>query len=158
MNHYSELLNYIKSLAESDWFINTIVQGDPSDAFLDKAEIYPLLQIDIDSGGFTNGNVILFNVVLTCVQQRDTNKEEVNDRFYKNDNEVDNFNETLASLNRIWTIMFKDLCDKNITSSENPSIQKIHDSFNDRCDGWQLTFDVEMPNITLDICTTNECV
>lgn len=157
MNPYSQLLRYIKQLAESDYFINTIVQGDPSNAFLDKAEIYPLLQIDINSGGFTNGSVIVFNVVLTCVQQRDTNKEVDNDRFYKNDNEIDNLNEMLASLNRLWTIMYKDLCDKNITSSENPSFDRILDSHNDRLDGWQLTFDVELPNTELNICTNNEC-
>lgn len=157
MNQYSELLNYIKSLGESDPFINTIVQGDFDDAFLDKSEIYPLLHIEIDSGSFTNGQVVVFNVVLVCVQQRDTNKEIVNDRFYKNDNQIDNHNETLASLNRIWTIMYNDLCDKNITSSENPSIEKIADEHTDRVDGWRLTFDVEMPNVTLNICTNNEC-
>lgn len=157
MNQYSQLLNYIKQLAESDLFVNTIVQGEISQAFLDKGEIYPLLHIGINSGSFTNGNVIILNVELTCVQQRDTNKEIVNDRFYRNDNEIDNFNETLAVLNRIWTIMYKDLCDKNITSSENPSITKIEDAYTDRLDGWQLVFDVELPNTTIDICRDNEC-
>lgn len=158
MNQYSELLRYIKSLGESDPFINTITQGGTDESFKDRGEVYPLLDIDISSGGFTNGQVVIFNVELVCVQQRDTNKEIVNDRFYKNDNEIDNFNETLASLNRIWTIMYKDLCDKNIKSSENPSIEKVTDEFNDRVDGWRLVFDVEMPNVTLNICTDNECI
>lgn len=157
MNQYSQLLNYIKQLGESDLFVNTIAQGNIDEAFLDKGEIYPLLHIDIRTGSFTNGNVIILNVELTCVQQRDNNKEIVNDRFYKNDNEIDNFNETLAVLNRIWTIMYKDLCDKNITSSENPSITKIEDAFTDRLDGWQLNFDVELPNTTINICRDNEC-
>ena len=152
MNQYSELLYYLKSLAEADVFINTITQGDISEAFLNKADIYPMFHIAIDSGGLSNGNVIIFNVVLTCLQQRDTNKEIVNDKFFLNDNEVDNHNETLASLSKIWNTMFNDLNDLNITSSENPTLEKISDEKGDRLDGWQLTFDVEMPNTTLNIC------
>ena len=157
MNQYSQLLNYIKQLGESDSFVNTVVQGDISDAFLDKGEIYPLLHIDTRNGSFSNGQTIIFNVELTCVQQRDTNKEIVNDRFYKNDNEIDNFNETLSVLNRIWTIMYKDFCDQNITASENPSITKIEDSYTDRLDGWQLVFDVELPNTEINICNDIQC-
>ena len=157
MNHYSELINYIKQIAEQNNFVNTVVHGDIKDAFLDKVEIYPLLHIAIDAGSFTNGNTIIFNVQITCVQQRDTNKEIVNDRFYKNDNEIDNYNETLYVLNRIWTIMYKDFCDKNIIASENPSVQKIEDAFTDRLDGWQLDFEVELPNTTINICNDNPC-
>jgi len=158
MNQYSQLLKYFKELGESDLFINTIAQGRLSKAFLDKGDIYPLLHIAIDTGRFTNGNTIVFNVELTCVQQRDTNKEIVNDKFYNNDNEVDNMNEMLASLNRIWNIMYNDLCDKNILSSENPPFSQIENEYADNLDGWQLTFDVEMPNTILNICKNNECV
>jgi hypothetical protein len=157
MNQYSQLLNYIKQLGESDPFVNTVEQGEVNEAFFDKGIIYPLLHIAVNTGSFTNGQTIIFNVELTCVQQRDTNKEIINDRFYKNDNEIDNFNETLAVLNRIWTTMYKDFCDKNITSSENASLEKVTDAFKDRLDGWQLIFDVELPNTEINICRDLEC-
>lgn len=157
MNQYSELIKYIRQIAEQNSFVNTVAHGEIKDAFLDKGEIYPLLHIAVDSGNFTNGSTIVLSINLTCVQQRDNNKEIVNDRFYKNDNEIDNFNETLSVLNRIWTIMHKDLCDKNIIASENPSIEKIEDAYTDRLDGWQLSFDVEIPNTTLNICNDNPC-
>jgi hypothetical protein len=152
MNQYSELLNYIKAIAEKDPFVNTITQGEISDSFLNKADIYPMLHIGVDAGSFTNGSMIVFDVVLTCLQQRDTNKEIVNDKFFLNDNEVDNHNETLSSLNRIWAIMYDDLYHRNIRSSENPTLQKITDEKVDRLDGWQLTFNVELPNKTINLC------
>lgn len=152
MNQYSEVLKYIKDIAERDPFINTITQGDLSDAFLNKRDIYPLLHIDINTGSFIGGQVIVFNTSLTCVQQRDLNKEIVNEKFYDNDNEVDNHNETLAVLNRIWTILFRDLYKRNITATDNPTLEKITDEKADRLDGWQINFDIEIPNDTLNIC------
>ena len=55
MNQYSELLRYIKSLGESDPFVNTVIQGKISEAFLNKTEIYPILIIERLGFVFTNG-------------------------------------------------------------------------------------------------------
>lgn len=150
MNQYSEILNYIIALAQKDSFINTTTQGEASDALLDKNSIYPAFSIDISSGSFT-GSTIIFNVMLTCVQQRDINSEIVNDKIYNNDNEVDNLNETLASLNRIWSIMHSDIYHKNITSNE-ATFDRILDENKDGLDGWSLSFDIEIGNTDLSIC------
>lgn len=153
MNQYSELLLYIKSLGEQDVFINTITQGDLQESYLSKADVYPLLHISIDSGSFTNGSTVLFNVLLECVALRDINKEIKTDKFFSNDNEVDNHNETLASLNRLWNLMYKDFEDKNITASENPTLNKITYDKSNIVDGWSIEFNVEMPNTEIRLCS-----
>lgn len=150
MNQYTELLYYIKSLGEADTYINTILKGNTID--LNKIDIYPLLNIVIDSGSFPSNGTISFEVVLECVSIRDKNNEVVNDKFWEQDNEVDNHNETLASLNRIWAIMNKDFTENNITASDVPTLEKITGEKMDVLDGWSMSFTVTMPNVTLSLC------
>ena len=150
MNQYTEVLYYIKSLGESDVFVNTITKGQEID--LNKGNIFPLLNIDINTGSFTNGQTIIFNIELSCLDIRDINKEIVDDKFWLQDNEVDNHNSTLATLNRLWLIMKRDFNENNITASENPPLQKITFSDKNLLDGWSLTFDLEIPNTTISLC------
>lgn len=153
MNQYSELLQYIYNLAIADPFINTVTQGDTDKIDLDKGNIFSLLHIVIDSGSFSNGSTVLFSVSLDCLALRNINKKEViSDKFWKQDNEVDNHNETLASLNKLWTTMYKDFEKRNITASENPTLEKISFAGKNLYDGWSLSFEVELPNTTLNLC------
>lgn len=152
MNHYTELLYYIKQLAEQDSYIKTVTKDADDSIDLDKGNIFPMLNIDIISGSFTNGQTVKFNVTLACLDIRDINKEIKTDKFWGQDNEVDNHNETLGALNRIWTSMYRDFESNDITSSENPPLTKITYSGVNLLDGWELTFDVELPNTTLSLC------
>lgn len=152
MNQYSELLYYIKGLAESDPFINHVTQGTLEQSTVDKMIIPTLVNIFISGGGFTNGNTITFDVELACLSQRDINKEVRTDDFWKQDNEVDNLNETHAVLNRLWNKMYVDFEKENITSSENPTLTPIIFGDAKLLDGWLLTFSVEMPNTTINLC------
>ena len=153
MNHYTQLLYYIKQLAESDEYINTVTNSPDDSIDLDKGNIFPLLNVDVVSGSFTNGQTVKFNVEIVCLDIRDINKELRTDKFWGQDNEVDNYNDTLAALNRLWTSMYRDFEDNNITASENPQLEIITYSNVNLLDGWKLTFEVEMPNTTLNLCT-----
>ena len=152
MNHYTQLLNYIKQLGEADYFVNTITQGDFSNIDLDKGQLHPLLHIQINGSSFTTEQTITFNVQVGCFDIRNINKEIVQDRFWKQDNEVDNMNETLATLNRLWLNMYRDFQDNNITASAG-SLEPSTYSKAKILDGWIMTFDVEMPNTTISLCT-----
>ena len=152
MNQYTQILYYLKELAERDGFVNTVKQGEISELDIEKTNIFPLVNIAVTGGGFTNGSTITFNVDLRCLSIRDINKEVVNDKFWKNDNEVDNLNETLAVLNRMWTTMYRDFDENNITASENPSLEPIIYDEKNILDGWVLTFTIEVQNTTLDLC------
>jgi hypothetical protein len=152
MNQYSELLYYIKSLAEVDELVNTITKGDFQKLDLDKKNIFPLVHINITDGGFTNGSVVKFGVQIGAFDVRDINTEVQTDKFWEQDNEVDNHNLTFAILNRMWLKMFTDFEKKNITATENPSLEIQTFTKGNLLDGWILTFEVEVPNTIINLC------
>jgi len=152
MNHYTQLLYYIKQLAEADVLVNTVTQGDFERLDLDKKNIFNLVHIFISQAQFTNGNTVNFSVQIGAFGIRDINKEIVTDKFWLQDNEVDNMNTTLAILNRIWLKMFTDFEKNNITASENPTLEPQLFTRANLLDGWIMTFDVEMPNTIINLC------
>lgn len=153
LNHYTQLLIYIKSLADADVFINTVTQGAFDKLDLDKGNIFPILHITVTGGSFTNGQTVKLNVEIAALQQRDINNEERTDKFWDQDNEVDNLNEMLAVLNRLWTSMYRDFEENDIIASENPSLEIIEPSATvNLIEGWLLSFEVEMPNTSLSLC------
>jgi len=155
MNAYSQLLIYIKELADADPFVNTVTQGNYDELDLDKGNVFPILHVTITGGSFNNGSTIVFNIEIACLQQRDVNTELNSDKFYGQSNEIDNMNETLAVLNRLWLNMFRDFAENNITASENPVLNIIEDkTTTNNIEGWNLVFEVEVPNTTLNLCQT----
>lgn len=152
MNQYTQLLYFLKSLGEADPFINTITQGEFDKIDLDKKNIFPLLHINITGAQFTNGQTIKFNLEVGAFDIRDINKTVDDDKFWDNDNEVDNLNETLAVLNRLWVNMNKNFLENNITADDDPSLEPLTQAYTNLLDGWILTFDVELPNTTLNLC------
>lgn len=153
LNHYTQLLIYIKSLADADPFINTVTQGAFDKLDLDKGNIFPILHITITGGSFTNGQTVKLNVEIVALQERDINNEERTDKFWAQDNEVDNLNEMLAVLNRLWTSMFRDFAENDIVASEDPVLDIIEpEETTNLIEGWQMVFEVEMPNTSLSLC------
>jgi hypothetical protein len=73
MNQLSELYIYFKQLADSDPFIKSVRKLNPEQMANDKELIFPLLNVFIDAGGFTNGSTILFDVTLSAWDIRDKN-------------------------------------------------------------------------------------
>jgi hypothetical protein len=151
MNHYTELLRYVRSLSDEDPFVNTTTQGIDEDMDLDKGNIYPLFNIELFDATFPR-NTVTFQLEMTCLQQRDTNKTIDVDKFWLQDNKVDNFNETLAVLNRVVGKMRKDFGDTEITIDE-PSVGKLEDFGKNNLDGWILTTTVTMPNVNINLCS-----
>ncbi len=155
MNHYTELLIYLKTLFEKDPLVNVVTQGIQEKSALDKMTLFPLVNLEVSGGSFTNGSTIVLSVTITVTDQRDVNKEINVDRFWNNDNEVDNMNETLAILNRAWSDLYRDFTREGITASENPSLTPVYYKGKSILDGWEISFDVSMPNKTLSLCQYN---
>ena len=150
MNAYSILLRYIRSLAEQDVFVKTITTG--ADIDLNKGDIFPLFNIDITDATFSSNATITFSLNIQCLDIRDINKENVNDKFYLNDNEVDNYNGTLSCLNALWVKMHRDFEDNNITASDSPTLTQITYSDKNLLDGWDMSLEVEMPIDETSFC------
>lgn len=151
MNQYSTLLYYIKSLADADVFVNTVTQGEQDEIDLDKATIFPLLHINL-STGINKGNTIIYDVLLTCLDIRDTNKEVSTDKFWKQDNEVDNLNETFAVLNKIYLNILRNIGDNNISALGDASFDAQIGKNKNILDGWEYSFQIEIPNNVISIC------
>ena len=152
MNAYTQLLNYIKLLGDADTFVNTITKTGGADLDTYKGNLFPILDIFVTGGSFPSNSLIRYTVELTCINLRDINKEVVNDKFWSQDNEVDNMNETQAVLNRIWLNMVRDFASNNITAGENPTLDPIIYEGTNIHDGWRLTFEVDVPNTTISLC------
>ena len=152
MNHYTQLIRYIKQLAEADTLVSTVTKGDFTKLDLELQNIYPLVHINIFDSGFTNGTTVTFGVQVGCFDIRDINKEVITDKFWEQDNEVDNHNETHAILNRMWLKMYTDFEENNITASENPTLDKVEGEYSNILDGWILNFTIEMPNDVINLC------
>jgi hypothetical protein len=150
MNQLTQLYYYLKGLAESDSLVNTVLKVVDID--LKKEQLYPLVNINIISGGFTNGSTVNFNIELACMNIRDINKEVNEDNFWGNDNEVDNHNLAIGVLNRMWLQMYRDFEDNNITASENPTFELGSFEGAKLVDGARLTFVIEVPNTELSLC------
>lgn len=152
MNQLTELYNYIKQLAEADSLVNSVRKLPFGDIDLDKEIVFPLVNVFITAGSFTNGSTIVFNVQVGCFDVRDINKELRTDNFWQQDNEVDNHNLCIGVLNRLWLEMYRDFELNNITSSENPSFELGFFEKAKLLDGAILSFDVEVPNTTISLC------
>ena len=150
MNAYSTLLRYIKQLADSEDFIKTSTMG--SDIDLNKGNIFPIFNVDITDATFTSNATVSFDVSLSCLAVRDINKEDNQDKFYSNDNEIDNYNLTLSVLNTLWVKMHRDFIDNDITASDSPSLEQVTFSDKNLLDGWQMTMQVEMPIEEVKLC------
>lgn len=150
MNQLTQLYLYLKQLAEADDFVKSVMKTVDID--LKKEVMYPLVNINIVSGSFTNGSTVQFNIELACFNQRDINKEINTDDFWGQDNEVDNHNLCVAVLNRMWLNMYTDFEQNNITSSENPTFELGSFEGAKLVDGARLTFTVEVPNTELSLC------
>ena len=153
MNQYTILFYYIKGLLEQDDLVNTITQGRFDELDIEKANIFPLVHMDIISANFVSEAVTSFNVQIAFLKKRDKVNEIKTDKFWKQDNEVDNFNETLAIANRLWLQLFRDLNKENITASLNAPLDKIDFEKTNTLDGWLLDFEVQMPNTTISLCS-----
>ena len=104
-----------------------------------------------ESGTFPSTEMVRFSVELVCLDVRDINDEVNTDKFWMNDNSVDNHNETLASLMGIWGKMNRNFEQNDIVASEEPDLQKRTFVEKNLLDGWILSFTVDMPMI-VNLC------
>lgn len=152
MNQLTQLYEYIKQLAEADSLVNSVRKLPFTDIDLDKEIVFPLVNVFIGAGAFTNGSTINFTVQVGCFDVRDINKELRTDNFWQQDNEVDNHNLCIGVLNRMWLNMYTDFEQNNITASENPVFELGFFEKAKLLDGAILTFEVEVPNTIISLC------
>lgn len=148
---YSQLLYYLKGLAQSAPLVNTVTKGEVASLDLDKANIYQMVHIDISEATFNSGMAMSYSIAIACLQQRDLNSEPVEDKFWRQDNEVDNHNETMVTLQLIWSQIYRDWQDLYISAEDDAVFEKITFEKGNILDGWELRFIAQVP-FSVDLC------
>lgn len=152
MNAYSELLNFFKKVCDEDTDIHTVTQGVFEDVDLAKTNIYPLSHIQIGNATFPALGVVRFDVQIGVFDIRDHVNEISKDKFYRNDNEIDNLNTTLAIINRLWLKFSFGFDENDIAVSEVPTCEQFLETSKNLLDGWVMTCQIEVPNTTISLC------
>ena len=146
MTGYYDLITRMKEHFESDPIVNTITQGDIFRVDLNKQTIFPLVHIIVNNVQFVE-NVQQANVSVMAMDIVDISKDETEDLFTGNDNEVDVLNTQLAVLNRMYEFLRRgDLYDDKFQVTNDPTCEPFIDRFENKLAGWTMTFDVLIPN------------
>jgi hypothetical protein len=146
MTGYYDLITRMKEHFESDPIVNTITQGDIFRVDLNKQTIFPLVHIIVNNVQFVE-NVQQANVSVMAMDIVDISKDETEDLFTGNDNEVDVLNTQLAVLNRMYEFLRRgDLYDDKFQVTGDPTCEPFIDRFENKLAGWTMTFDVLIPN------------
>tara|TARA_R110002051_G_scaffold320825_1_gene406964 strand:+ start:625 stop:1110 length:486 start_codon:yes stop_codon:yes gene_type:complete len=151
-SHYSRLLDYVKQLAESDPLVNRVSEGTRADLDLDKATLFPLLNVLVDDVDFSNPATVGFSVELTALGLVNSSNEIANNDFYKGSNEVDILNTTSIILNRITSRIATERDGTGITVESVAGTGSIRENGANTYSGWQVTLTVSMPNNELNLC------
>ncbi len=149
MNQYSTILKQIYDTASSHKLVNTVTKGTVDKIDIEKQNIFPLVHISLGETGKLGEPTVTFNVSIEVVAQRDMNKEINTDKFWRQDNEVDNHNETFSILLYIWLKLKRDWDGTDITASDSPPFSKIDFEMGNVLDGFAVDFEIEIPNTTM---------
>jgi len=151
MTGYYDLIKRMKEHFEADPIVNTITQGDIFRVDLNKQTIFPLVHIIVNNVQFVN-NVQQCNISVLAMDIVNISKDETEDIFDGNDNEIDILNTQLAVLNRMYEFLRRgDLYDDKFQVTGNPTCEPFIDRFENKLAGWTMTFDVLIPN-DMTIC------
>jgi hypothetical protein len=153
LNHYTEILIYIKELADSDPLVNKVTQGEADKKLFDKITLFPLVHIYV--GGFSFGDeakTVIWDVTIGALKKRQNTNEQTTDNFFLNTNEVDNFNTTSAILNRLVSRLSADLIKKKIKTSVIGNAEKMDEMYGSDKDGYVVNVSLEVPNNVINLC------
>ena len=134
----------LKEVFEQDPNVNTIVStGDPNQLDSYRQNIFPIVQVYVlnsPSEGITNG-VTRYNVEVTAVDVRDMNKEDVNDKYFRNDNFHDNINLMRSVLKRAEMILRRD---NNVEVVGAQAAEPIVYAKQNVLDGWSQVWTIDV--------------
>lgn len=156
MNGFYYVISKLRDYMQDDLGIKTFTNGNIDKVGNAKQSIYPYAHIMVNnvtpsspSSNF-NISVILMDIV-------DISKQENEDVFDGNDNELDVLNTVLVYCMRLTENLRRgSLFDDMLRiDSESVSCEPFVDRFEDKVAGWVITFDLNVPN-EMTICDGQE--
>ena len=153
MRTYYELIKHLKVVFEEDINVSTVTTDGFADMDNWKKNIYPIANVFVVEELVTENTAISrYSVEITVLDIRDINKEQVNDKFWLNDNRHDNWNTTQAILKTARNKMLKNHLETDITIESYTSAERIIITKENMLDGWQQTWIIDVPDTLTTIC------
>ena len=149
--NYFDIIDKLKTHFDGDVLVNTVTQGNLFDIDLSKQTIFPLVHIIVNTASL-EGNVVRYNISILAMDIVDITKDEEENKFDGNDNELYVLNTQLQVLTRCYELLLRgDLWTDKFQIDGNPTCEPFVDSFENKLAGWTMTTDILIPN-SMTIC------
>ena len=154
MNSYFKITKKLKDLVQEDVSVATVVHGKTSESDLYKTNLFPLIHINPIGRDYSSPGLNIYKFELAALDKRQISKHnQIEDKFYGNDNELDNLTTTDAILNRLITKL-----SLQVNEDDDIMILGMTDAFpvllgkSNLLDGWVITITLQIGNGTISIC------
>ena len=138
-----EGLNLIVGHLNEDERIKNIFTAEEDELDFNKRDLYPMANIRVNSNDF-NTNDVTFEV--TILDQRDTNKRSITNKFNGNDNRWDNWSLTYDVLRSLINKIERLQNDFDISFVTSSSPLQIDNAFAKGLDGYSVLITLNFPN------------
>ena len=144
--NYFDIIDKLKTHFDGDVLVNTVTQGNLFDIDLSKQTIFPLVHIIVNTASL-EGNVVRYNISILAMDLVDITKDEEENKFDGNDNELYVLNTQLQVLTRCYELLIRgDLWTDKFQIDGNPTCEPFVDRFENKLAGWTMTTDILIPN------------
>lgn len=144
--NYFDIIDKLKTHFDGDVLVNTVTQGNLFDIDLSKQTIFPLVHIIVNTASL-EGNVVRYNISILAMDIVDITKNEEENKFDGNDNELYVLNTQLQVLTRCYELLLRgDLWTDKFQIDGNPTCEPFVDRFENKLAGWTMTTDILIPN------------
>ncbi len=146
MNETSLIYNWIIDQFEDNELVNTISIVPTSEMDINKENIYPLVNVDLIDVE-TQPDALIYNFIITVIQQRDIKPVKIDSKLLTNTNYIDNINETVTISNRFINVVEKQNNDSNIELVSVSTQRVLKEWGKGICDGVRFNISLSIPNI-----------
>ncbi|QDP50505.1 MAG: hypothetical protein Unbinned92contig1002_2 [Prokaryotic dsDNA virus sp.] len=153
--NFYNITEKIRQQLQQDDFVNTVTYGDLFQVDLAKQTIFPLSHFQVVTATMQGSvwNIQLSLLVMDIVDKpkeyRDSDDKSI---FRGNNNEQDVWNTQLAVANRLLELLYRgDLYSDKFQLDGNPTCEPFTDRFENELAGWEVSFNVIIPN-DMTIC------
>ncbi len=144
--NYFDIIDKLKTHFDGDVLVNTVTQGSLFDIDINKQDIYPLVHLIVNTASL-EGNVVRYNISILAMDIVDITKDEEENKFDGNDNELYVLNTQLQVLTRCYELLLRgDLWTDKFQIDGNPTCEPFVDRFENKLAGWTMTTDILIPN------------
>jgi hypothetical protein len=150
-NEFITVINYLKDLLINDDDVNVVTHGVSNDIDLDKKTNYPLAHIQfLNFNPVYQSGMISFLFEIHVLNIRDVNKVPSGDKWLRNDNELDNYNLSVAVANRLFSRLGEqNTNDIELVSQTTPQVITLQ--FMNMLDGCNFQIELAITN-QVNVC------